>query len=193
MEENDFLKSKNGRKCLTKCNNKGNNFIHPVLLNNQINYLEDVCAIYPIYIKNNGDIVSKETEACNIEDNYITKIPDENEMLLLQFHFNPVDFLNTIYDIYNFEDMIEFVENNKRMPEKTLIRIHNCGLKAFGKNGIKSVKVYEFYYKHFDVKISFDKFVKNINDFIKNNKDTWDSYNCIYDLLKKDIKNITKL
>lgn len=141
------IKSIHGRKCLTKCQPRGTNFVHPIVLSNKIDYLNDICAIYPISIKNKtGDIETKDNDECRLEDNYTNDLPNEIETLLLHFYFNSADFLGNIYDIYSFDDAIKWTMENSYLPKNTIKRVHNCAWKAFGSQGIHSASVFEYYY-----------------------------------------------
>jgi hypothetical protein len=142
------LKTVYGRKCLTKCHPAGEIYLHPVFLV-PISTSNDSCAVEPIYITNpnNKETIMINAEACKVEDNKIFKIPDEIETLLLVFSFNPRDFLENIYGLRSFDQVIYWTIQNDHLPFYTIKRIHNCAWKVFGDDfGKLSSNVLEYYF-----------------------------------------------
>ncbi|MEM0354082.1 MAG: hypothetical protein QXW79_00735 [Thermoplasmata archaeon] len=168
-----FLKSINGRRCLSRCYPKDTTYLHPIFLTG-ISSQMDTCAIDPIYSKDSqyyGMIVA---DKCNLDDNKKYKIPSELESILVAFHFNPYDFLTGIYGLHSFDEVIRWTLENDYLPIDTIKRVHNCAWKVFGKDleEISNI-VIEYYYdisktywlknytKIIQKKYSFD-LVKNI-------------------------------
>lgn len=144
------LKSIHGRRCLSKCYDKGVKYLHPILLTEIVHELDATCAIEPIYTedikyKSTYDMIL--TDKCRIEDNLLYKQPDELESTLLSFYFNPTDFLINIYGIYSFDQTISWTLENSQLPFDTIKRVHNCAWKAFG-NKLEEITstVLEYYY-----------------------------------------------
>jgi len=145
------LKSINGRRCLTKCNDKGDTYLHPIFLTGISSKFHDSCAIDPVYkqdpryFKNIYNLLL--TDTCRLEDNKIFLPPDEIESMLLTFYFNPSDFLENIYDLYSFDQVIYWTLENNHLPFDTIKRVHNSAWKAYG-NKIEELSsvVLDYYY-----------------------------------------------
>lgn len=159
------LKSNNDRKCLTKCYPKGKTYLHPVLLTaiaDTVN--KSTCAINPAYAKDVPEAFSKllknnnkpeqtnyynliYVDECNLENNNIYKLPDELESILLSYYFNPNDFVENIYGLHSFVDVIDWTLENDYLPFNTIKRIHNCAWRIYGnKEENLPDQVVEYYY-----------------------------------------------
>ena len=149
-KENYPLKTISGRRCLTKCHPKGIYYLHPILLTGVRDRAYDTCAIDPVhskdpqYYKENDMILA---DRCRIEDNISYNLPNELDSILLSFNFNPRDFLEGIYGLYSFDQVIYWTLENDYLPFDTIKRVHNCAWKAFG-NKIEELTsgVTEYYY-----------------------------------------------
>lgn len=157
MLNKQTLHSVHGRRCLTKCYPKGTVYLHPTILTGYKDKLYDTCAIDPVYSKE--EIAEKQStyekevglifiDKCNLDDNKIYEPPNELESILLSFYFNPTDFLNNIYNLHSFDQVIYWTLENDYLPFDTIKRVHNCAWKAFGSRleEISNV-VYEYYYE----------------------------------------------
>lgn len=173
-EEKLPLKSINGRRCLSKCYPKGATYLHPIFLTGITNQVTSYCAIDPVYSKDpqyQGMILA---DVCRMEDNNIYQTPDELESLLLNFYFNPYDFLTNIYGLYSFDDVIYWTLDNDHLPFDTIKRVHNCAWRVFGgKLEELSTNVLEYYYD-----ISKTYWLKDYTKYIQNNYS--------FDLVTKD-------
>lgn len=145
------LKSVSGRRCLSKCYAKGETYLHPVLLTGVADNNNNSCAIDPVHSKDpqyfkEYDMIL--ADKCRLEDNKIFQPPDELESILLSFYFNPNDFLESIYELHSFDQVIYWTLENDHLPFDTIKRVHNCAWKVFG-NKIEELSggVLEYYYE----------------------------------------------
>lgn len=156
----DILKSVGDKKCLTKCYPKQIPFIHPVTLEITKGRNTDVCAVNPEYqyktslSKNNAKYQRLIYDQCNLDDNTKKILPNVIESLLLQNTFDTLEFLNKIYEIYSFDEIIKWTVNNDHLPRNTVKRIHNCGWQVFAnteanKTKYLTMRVYHYYYDMF--------------------------------------------
>lgn len=151
MKDNNVHKpllSKNNKKCLTKCIPAGTSILHPSLLTTKI-LREDACAIIPEYSKKKDEFQLNNYVAfdrCNLEDNHQYDVPQELDTFLLRYSFNPRDFLEYIYGIHDFDQLIEWTNENKNLPFNTIKRVHNSGWLVFGKKIYLSQTALDYYY-----------------------------------------------
>jgi hypothetical protein len=165
------LKSIQGYRCLTRCYQKGVEYLHPVLLTGVRDNKNDSCAIEPITKIGGPD--NEETtgpykevihKQCKLEDNNIYQHPDELESILSSFSFNPTVFLANIYGLNSFDGVIYWTLENDFLPFDTIKRVHNCAWKAFGyKLSEISNTVLEYYYD-----IAKDKWLQDYVYMIRN-------------------------
>lgn len=158
----EILKSTGDRKCLTKCNAKQVSFIHPTTLDIIQGRTTSICAVNPEYryktqLKDNATYQRLIYDQCNLDDNNNKILPNIIESLLLQNTFDTLEFLNKIYNLYSFDDIIKWTVSNDYMPNNTIKRVHNCGWQVFvnGKtNDTKhpTIKVYDYYFNMFKTK-----------------------------------------
>lgn len=166
-------------KCLTKCYPKNKKYLHPILLTVISDPNNDSCAIYPTYNKdskyfNNQNLI--------VADKCVPSkiVPDELENILLTFSFNPKDFLNNIYDLNNFNDVIFWSINNDYLPFNTIKRVQNCAWKSFvSKVSDISDLVFEYYFE-IAQKYWLPLYIKNIES------------NYSFDILSNDKINYSK-
>lgn len=71
------------------------------------------------------------------------------------------DFLHKIYNINNFDDIIEWMNNNNYYPEETKRRIHNCVWKVYA-NKLNN-DIIDFYYNMM-INNWFDSYVDELKD-----------------------------
>lgn len=137
------LKSINNRRCLTKCYPKNEHYLHPTILD-VIRDDKITCAIDPVYGKDRNILYN---DVCRLEDNKTYEPPNELESILLNFYFDPRDFLINIYNLYSFDEVIYWTLENSDLPFDTIKRVHNCAWKAYG-NKIEDLSDYvlDYYY-----------------------------------------------
>lgn len=141
------LKTQSGNSCLTKCYAPGQAFIHPVSLIAIHAIDKNICAVYPWYDSTKDKTIDH--EPCETKKNVKYDIPDEKEAFLLRFFFDNANFLNRIYGLNNFDQVIEWTMNNiKDLPFDTIKRVHNCAWKAYVETFKDiSLLVIEYYYQ----------------------------------------------
>lgn len=144
------LKSINGRRCLTKCYSKGTPYLHPVALTPIAEKYNDSCAIEPIYNQDSDyahihDMIWADT--CDVENNMKFRVPNELQSILKSFHFNPNDFLSSIYGLNSFDQVIHWSNDNYYLPFDTIKRVHNCAWIVYGLKSEISTIVGDYYYK----------------------------------------------
>lgn len=155
------LKSTSGRRCLTKCFPNKEKYLHPIIMRIMYENADNTCAIDPII--NNYDEM-KYCDICRLEDNNKYIIPNELNSLLLDYYFNPNDFLDRIYKLYTFDQVIKWTLENEHLPFGTIKRVHNCAWKAFGdKLDNISDSLLDYYYD-----VAKTKWIYDYIDVIKN-------------------------
>lgn len=141
------LQTINKINCLTECKEKGRTYINPVTLDSIMNSNEATCAIVPIPVSNNDTTNYYTWGTCRLEDNDIYHVPSEKDSMLLNFHFDPYDFLTQIYDLHTFNQVINWTLENNHFHFETIKRVHNASWKIFGLH-IENISelVIDFYY-----------------------------------------------
>ena len=143
MDKQDFdikkyPKSKNKLQCLGPCYHPGTMVVHPTQLEIVSDYDQPFCPVNEW--KQIDPKTGRETE--NITDgcfNPTEKTNISNKELQLNIltphiDFNVEHFLKIYYNIYSFEDSIDWLDRNGHTALGTRIRIMNCSLKAFGES-----------------------------------------------------------
>lgn len=150
LPENE-LKTINGKRCLTKCFDKGKVFFHPIYLLPVRSKYKGVCATNPYYVEDseNDNIGGLQGyDFCRLEDNETYNPPDESTIILLSFTFDPRYFLSYFYGLKSFDQVIQWTLENDNLPTLTIYRIHDCAWKVFGKNiDALTYQVLEYYYE----------------------------------------------
>ncbi len=143
------LRSLNGRRCLTKCYEKGHKFFHPISLIAVTSMEDGTCATDPYYDTNDMDSnILLMQDKCNIQDNATYIQPDESTTIFFSFNFDPDFFLSYFYSIKSFNDAINWTLENDHLPYWTIYRIHNCAWKVYGRDvNSLSIQVLEYYYE----------------------------------------------
>jgi hypothetical protein len=182
-----YIISKSGKRCITKCHLKGTSVIHPYWLSPVSRYDHDFCLVIPYedIDTTTGKKIMEFQDGCDQEQNkYYTGSSEMERLLMLQIIFIPNDFLKTFYNINSFNDAIEWSKANTHLPFGTIRRVHNCSWKAFGyKSSEVSYDVVQYYHtlvtnnwindyiikieKDISVKINRDKSFKNNEEFIR--------------------------
>jgi hypothetical protein len=130
----DFPISDNNRQCLTKCYTKGVNYIHPILFDIIRDHDNDTCATNVFLDKNNNP---KSFDNCHINSNENVKEDNNNEYLytiIPQINLDSKEFLANIYDLYSFDHVIDWTNQNNYLPYDTIKRVHNLAWKGFIKS-----------------------------------------------------------
>lgn len=162
-------------ECISKCYPKNTLFYfkpdnHPVIMD------KNMCSILPGYQDDNNIKKFKECSSNNFVDNI-----DENDNFLNILINNSYSFLNNIYNLKTYEDILIFLETNiKELPIITQKTILNCIYCAYinysefpnKKYVFKVKKVLELVY---NIKIHSNKIynkiikLKNNNNYKENN------------------------
>lgn len=133
--------------CLTACKEKGKYYVNPVTLDTIIDVNKNTCAIVPIPVLRNDTTTYHTYAKCRLEDNDAYHVPSERDSMLLNFYFDPYDFLTQIYDLHSFNQVINWTIENNHFHFETIKRVHNAAWKIFGSN-IENISelVIDFYY-----------------------------------------------
>jgi hypothetical protein len=175
-----YPKSINKKQCLGPCYYPKTSIIHPTTLTVVTN-TDPFCPVDQWTFKNDsGEEIEQITDKClePTENKNINSDEIEINILTPYFDFNSGQFLKIYYNIFSFDDAINWMENNKTEPILTKIRIINSSLITFGQEidifdsrlvdfiieVIKKKKINQIYEKIHNY-ISFDK----DNIFLKKN------------------------
>jgi hypothetical protein len=188
---NKVIKNTRKIKTIGNSHDKGQKFLHPLLLQ--------------VVIPNDDNIVptelyySKEGEPRSYikqkNTNKYSKFDLQKFMALPYINLNPSSFL-TIYNIYNFDDLMDYINNNinKNIPENNITRI----IEMFIKDNIDELILYnKSLYRLFEPindkfwKLKFDKenVIKFIDKYIKKNNIDEFNYNLTKNLFNFLNKN----
>ena len=135
FDKNKYPISRNNQQCLGPCYYANTKAIHPITLN-PITYNEDFCptAEWETIDKTTGKKEFHFIDKCYkpTDDETSNRKDIEINMLTPYIDFNTEHFLKIYYNIYSFEDGINWIEKNKFTPIVTRIRILNSILKSYG-------------------------------------------------------------
>ena len=131
-----YSKSKNNKQCIGPCYKPKTWIIHPITLDYVTDYDDPFC---PTNIwKNklpNGKTEELLTDTCNnpthINDHF--KKDMALNMLIPSIDFNPEEFLKIYYNIFSFEDALNWLDKNSHLTINTKIRIIESAFIAYGK------------------------------------------------------------
>jgi hypothetical protein len=155
-------------ECISKCYTKNTLFYNktdnfPVILD------KDKCSILSEF--NDNSIKTKECKTNNFVDNI-----DENDNFINILINNSYSYLNNIYDLKTYDDILSFLETNiKELPLLTQKRILNCIYCAYINYSEFPNKKYIFKVKNilnliFNLKIHSNKIYNKIIKLKNNNK-----------------------
>lgn len=124
-----YPKSINGYQCVGPCYKKNNKIVHPIYFNVVQNDKQDFCPTNEWIFKNNsGNLQRFYTDKCSINNNNIINY---NDLLYPYTNFDELVFLDSFYNINNFGQTLEWIQNNKNLPINSKQRIFDLSLKAF--------------------------------------------------------------
>lgn len=84
----------------------------------------------------------------NTDSIILKNIIDEKNIIISSFSFDAEIFLNNIYGLKSFDDVINWSIDNEHIPFNTHYRIHNCAWRAFGKDvSVLTINVFNYYYE----------------------------------------------
>ena len=129
-QNNKYTKSKKGYKCIGPCYNKGTNVVHPKTLNIIHDDNDNFCPVEE-YDKNNNLI---EYDNCyNVNHNYSSDNKTQSQQLISSdIEFTSKVFLKIFYNIYSFEDGLEWIIEHNISPLTTKIRILKLIIDVYG-------------------------------------------------------------
>lgn len=165
-------KSINNRNCLGPCYYPNTYINHPVFLKEHYDKKNPICPtqIYESKDEISGKQVEKYFDVC---ENPTEKedIMDKNINITASFSgFTKDFFLSHYYNIFSFDDAIEWYINNKYLNLDTSVRIINASLNVFGDNisyfNNIFIEFYILYVKDKHIKYIYNEINKNIG---KNN------------------------
>jgi len=180
------LETIKGKKCITKCHDAGQSYLHPITLDDigpRYTKNTNTCAVYPFYDENVSNLL--EFGVCDTNDNSTKYYLTEKEALMFRPYFDPKSFLHSIYNLLTFNQVIMWTLDNANDNFRTVKRVHNAAWKAYGSN-IENISdvVIDFYYE----------LAKNnwLKDYVKNikNKYSFDIFSEIPNGSKLSISDI---
>jgi hypothetical protein len=128
-----YSKSLHGYQCVGPCYKKNNKIIHPIYFNVVQNTRDDFCPTNEwIYENNTGNIQRFYIDECNINNN--NKFQNFYDLLYPYTNFDELVFLDSFYNINDFNQTFEWIENNKNLSINTKQRIFDLSLKVFKNN-----------------------------------------------------------
>ncbi len=130
MHNNKYPKSAQGYQCIGPCYKKNTKIIHPIYLNVITNDKNDFfCPTNEWIYRDSADNLQKfYTDKC---DNKTLQINNVNDLLYPHTNFDELSFLDTFYNINNFSEALEWIEDNKTVPINSKQRIFDLALEAF--------------------------------------------------------------
>lgn len=158
-----YPKSKTKKQCLGPCYYPKTNIVHPTLLE-IVSNTEPFCPVDPWKYTDpeTGEETLFATDICfqPTEKKNISSKELELNMLTPFLDFNSGQFLKIYYEIFSFEDSVDWIERNKFETITTRARVINSALSAYGEN----------------IELFDGRFVEFLIEFIKKKK-----INYIYD------------
>jgi hypothetical protein len=143
MEKHEFNikkypKSKHNFQCLGPCYHPDTMVVHPTQLEIVTDHIAPFC---PVEEWDHGDaktgqIMKEITDVCfnPTEKKSINNKELELNILTPYIDFNSEQFLKIYYNIFSFEDSIDWIDRNKYVSIRTRMRVINSALKTFGEN-----------------------------------------------------------
>jgi len=131
-----YPKSKNNFQCLGPCYQPGTMVVHPTQLEMVTDHAQPFCPVdeWTYVDQKTGkttdiitDICFNPTEKANISNREL-----ELNILTPYIDFNSEQFLKIYYNIFSFEDSMDWIDRHKFVPIGTKIRIINSSLNTFG-------------------------------------------------------------
>ena len=176
IEIKKYPKSRKNFQCLGPCYYPGVHAIHPTNLEYFNDDEHSVCPVNEwIEDDGSGDPKKYITDICfnPTEKKSVSSRELELNILTPQINFSPEQFLKIYYQIYSFEESLDYINRNSSIPFGTKSRIINSSLKAFGEK-----------IDLFDMRLSlfFIEYVKN-----KGIKYLYDNLNKLIDVDKNKI------
>lgn len=164
-----YPKSKNNFQCLGPCYQPGTMVVHPTQLEMVTDKLQPFCPVdeWTYVDQKTGKSTDIITDVCfnPTENKNISNRELELNILTPYIDFNTEQFLKIYYNIFSFEDSIDWINSHKFSPIDTKIRIINSALKTFG----EKVDLFDTRFVDFFIEIIKKKELKNIYKKIHSN------------------------
>jgi hypothetical protein len=188
-DKNKFPLSKYKYQCLTPCYPPNKSYLHPYFLELLHVKNASTCGVFYAKEYDTGKTTFQPIDECAYNPDVETD--DDNVLAYMPiFEFNYTDFLNKVYGITNFDDVINWTNNNTHLSKYTIIRVHNCAWKGYG-NELENISdtVVEYYYDLFsdmqNFKFTLDQFYELVKEYWRNNIKNWFKIESHYKNLKK--------
>lgn len=143
MEQKEFTnkkypKSSNKFQCLGPCYRPGTKIVHPTYLDIVTDTINPFC---PVKEWEYVDDVTKKSQQITTDicfnptaNTSVSNQEIELNILTPYIDFDSAQFLKIYYDIYSFEDSVDWCNKNSQTPIDTQIRIMKSSLSTFGKS-----------------------------------------------------------
>lgn len=136
--EKKYNKSKNNLQCLGPCYHPNTLVIHPITLEYITDKENFFCPVkeWVYKDKESGKNISLLTDVCYKP----TKLKDDDSrelemnIILPYIDFNCEQFLKIYYNIFSFEDAVEWISSKKYLPFRTRQRVIDCAWRTYGKS-----------------------------------------------------------
>lgn len=133
-----YPKSKKKYQCLGPCYHPKTRVVHPTALEIVTDNENPFCPVdeWIAHDEKTGESKKMITDTCMIptEKENISNKEMELNILTPYIDFNSGQFLKIYYEIFTFEDAIDWIYRNKHLSIATRARIINCAMIAFGEN-----------------------------------------------------------
>ena len=128
--------SKEGKQCISPCYFKNTKIIHPTTLDEIKSTNLDFCAVNPYIaydpkLEHNSIIIADPCSMPTTKEIEINEIMREN-MLAPQFPFSSEYFVKIYYKIYDLNDFLKWLDENKNIPYVTKERVFNNSIVVYG-------------------------------------------------------------
>lgn len=157
-----YPKSQHNLQCLGPCYAKGTKILHPISLN--ITSYAD----HPFCPVNEWESEDPKTGKKYVMDYDKCAIPTRSKdigndelalnMLLPYIEFNKTSFLKVYYNVFSFEDALDWITNNTDNPINTRARIINSALSVYGKD----MDIVDYRFVNFMQELIKSKYIRKI-------------------------------
>jgi hypothetical protein len=166
--KNTFSTSINNKQCIGPCTEAYKSAYHPLLLR-YITEKHKFCPtnLYEV-VDNSGNKKQYYTDECDKLDKKNNK---NTNLMNPDLQFDHKTFLSFYYNLYKYDDCINWITKNKILPITTRIRIIECiFITFFNDIVIIDNNIIDCYHEYF-TKFKFDSIYDNLNSYLSfNNK-----------------------
>jgi len=167
-----YQTSKNNWTCLGPCNKPSTLVLHPITLEYITDKKNNFCPVLP-WFKDDDPSRFFLYDECHKVDNFNDSNNHNMFMNIItpKINFESSQFLKIYYNIFSFENAINWIEDNSHKPIYTKLRILECVWKTFGNNydilNDRLINIYFIIIKKYWINIIYNKLQKYI--FIDDN------------------------